>query len=176
MAVTPANLDADTLLAQAVVLAEQQARLRAIGEQLAPRDTVVELFGSESAFRRQLLDALMIRVRGEMLSAVEGLDAGNTRVLSGLNAYLDAQLKRPVIRELMQVLKEVDGGTDYIRGRIAGFNYLIAAELKSISWPHPELTARLLAASVIEAATIEFECGKRLEDMRSIFADYLYKR
>lgn len=176
MAVPPPNLDSDTLLAQALELAEQQARLRAISEQLAPRETLVTVFGSEAAFRRQLLDALMTRVRGEMLSAVEGLDAGNTRVLSGLNAYLDAQLKRPVIRELMQVLKEVDGGTDYIRGRIAGFNYLISAELKSISWPHPELTARLLAASVIEAATIEFECGKRLEDMRSIFADYLYKR
>lgn len=176
MAVTPAPPDSNTLLAQAVEFAEQRGQLRALGEQLAPRETVVKLFGSEAAFRRQLLDALMTRVRGEMLSAVEGMDAGNTRVLSGLNAYLDAQLKRPVIRELMQVLKEVDGGTDYIRGRIAGFNYLIAAELKSISWPHPELTARLLAASVIEAATIEFECGKRLEDMRGIFADYLHTR
>ena len=176
MAVTPPNLNSDTLLAQAVELAEQQRRLRAISEQVAPRDTVVALFGSEAAFRRQLLDALMTRVRGEMLSAVEGLDAGNTRVVSGLNAYLDAQLKRPVIRELMQVLKEVDGGTDYIRGRIAGFNYLIAAELKSISWPNPELTARLLAAAVIEAATIEFECGKRLDDLRGIFADYLHAR
>lgn len=169
------NTRRQQLLDSAVELAESGGRMQELRKQIGP-DQWQDAYENEVEFQRAVLDVLMSRVRADLLPPVEGIDAGNNRVVAGINAYLDAQLRRPLIRQLMQHLKEVDGGTDYIRRRISGFNYLIAAELKSISWPHPEMTARLLAAAIIEAATMEFEAGRKLDDLRQIFADYLHQR
>lgn len=125
-------------------------------------------FASEEAFRRQLMAALMVRARDEMLEISQRRAAGAARVHAAISAYLDAQLKRPALRELMLQIRETAGGQAYIRRQIAGFAILIAAELRAMGRPHPEVAARLLVAGIVEAANMEFEHGGRLEAAREL--------
>ena len=178
----PPPSPSDRLITAAVVFANQSKRLAQLDfAELCSQESVDmaaarNFFESDEVFYRELLSRLMLVVRDEMLAPLASMNAGIPRLIRAINSYLDAQLDRPLVRELMLALRRRENGADFVRSRIAAFNVLIAAELRSLSWPHPDITARLLVAVVIETATIEFERGEKSPEARAICNDYLESR
>ena len=120
----------------------------------------------------ELLDQLYDEVRDVVTKLTLNMPAGSARLQLALDAYLQALLERPGLRSLAHRLRFHPQGAKVIRQRVKGFNLMLQLELIASQWPHPEATARLCTAALIETAVAESEVGRKLPDMRRTLIGY----
>jgi AcrR family transcriptional regulator len=130
-------------------------------------------FGDLHGFRCALLSTLIDDTRDRVARVTSNMPAGVERLKLALETYLEANIQRPPLRELLSELRFTPAGVDIIRSRVAGFGVMMGVELRALGRPHPEATARLLTAAVTEIAQAEHEAGTRLPAMRGTLLRYL---
>ncbi len=139
---------------------------------LAP-EALHEAYETAHHFRCALLAALIDDTRDRVARITSNMPAGVERLKLALETYLETNLQRPPLRELLSELRFTHEGAEIIRSRVAGFGVMMGLELRALERPHPEETARLLTAAVTEIAQAEHEAGTRLAAMRDTLLRYL---
>jgi AcrR family transcriptional regulator len=139
---------------------------------MAP-EALRDAFGDLETFRCALLASLIDDTRDRVARITNNMPAGIERLKLAIETYLEANMQRPALRELLSELRFTHAGSDIIRSRVAGFGVMMGVELRALGRPHPEATARLLTAAVTEIAQAEHEAGGRLTAMRAALLRYL---
>jgi TetR/AcrR family transcriptional regulator, transcriptional repressor for nem operon len=132
-----------------------------------------QCFGGWQAYRCALLAALIDDTRARVARITSNMPAGIERLKLAVETYLETNVQRPLLRELLSELRFTDAGAELIRARVAGFGVMMGLELRALGRPHPEATARLLTAAVTEIAQAEHEAGCRLPAIRGTLLRYL---
>lgn len=130
-------------------------------------------FASERAFHVELMQLLYGGVRRSIAKLTYNMPAGLPRMKLAIEAFLAANLARPALRQMALELRSDPAGAEVIRRQVLGFMMMMELELKSIGWPRPVPSARLLTAGIVETTLAEYEAGKALPAFRSTLFDYL---
>lgn len=124
------------------------------------------------AFRIDLLSRLLDEVRDTVAKSTLGMAPGLQRAKLAIEAYLEANLARHVLRSLAHELRPHPAGAAVLRQRVFGFMMMMKLELHAMGWPRTEATARLMTAAVLETAVAEFEASRALPEMRQVIFAY----
>ncbi|SFF51870.1 hypothetical protein SAMN04488120_106155 [Fontimonas thermophila] len=131
------------------------------------------LYPSPTAFRCELLGCLIDEVRDTVARITADMPSGIGRLKLALKTYLEAQATRPALRDLLVALRFEPAGIEVMRRGLFALRTMIEAELQTAQWPHPQASARLLTAAVIDIARAEQEAQTRRDDLRATLFDYL---
>jgi len=174
---------------------DERTRLLAAGQQLAadaageplsvaavcahaglPVERFAALYPSLHDYHCELVGQLFEEVRDNVARITTNMPASTARLKLALETYLEANISRPRLRELVAALRFAPRGAAVIRKQVSGFTVMIGLELRAVGWPRPEATARLLTAALVEAAQAEHESGMRAHGMRAAVYRYLDSR
>lgn len=134
------------------------------------------LYPSLTAYHCELLGRLIDDVRDAVARITTNMPGGVARLKLALETYLEANVSRPTLRELLVTLRFDAAGIEVIRKRVSGFRVMMELELRTAQWPRPAATARLLTAAVTDIAQAEQEAGARQSGMRATLFHYLDSR
>ena len=146
-------------------------------EAIAPADAA----GFAAAFpdREAYLNALMTHGLDEVRAAVVQITLqrkpGVERLTAALTTWLDANLARPWLRDLILQQSLSPLAADTLRKRVNGFILMLQLEFETMGWPRAGLSARLAVAAMIEVALAEFEAHQIQPAMRESLLAYLRK-
>lgn len=133
-------------------------------------------FPDARAFRVGLMMQGMDDIRGEVIHNIQNRRPGGERLAAALLSWLDANLSRPWVRELVFEMTVEPGIGDQVRKRTNGFILMLQLEFETMGWPRAGSSARLTAAAMIEIAMAEFEQRAEAAELRATLLTYLQKR
>lgn len=138
--------------------------------------TFKRLYPGLNAYLGQLARVQLDEARDLLTRMTHNMPPGLPRLKLAMETYLQANLQRPLLREIMRDLRTDPAIETLMRERITGFTMMTGLELRRAKWPRPEMTARLLTTAVLETIFAEFEAGRVLPEYRATLFRYLDHR
>jgi hypothetical protein len=120
------------------------------------------------------LQWLLDEVVAETMVATEEQSPGLDRLWNGIQANLDACLRRPAIRVLASALHGHEGGQRVKRRFINGLAMTLQVELNTLGITDAAAHARVLNAMVMEAQRAETEARHALPEYRDSLRRHVY--
>lgn len=117
-------------------------------------------------------DRLLDQIARLAQRAQQLLPPGALRQWRGIEAYLNACLKRPQIHELADALFD-QGGTARVRQHHSRLTSLLGPIEADTGNGHPGKEPQTLAAMVLEAERVEHELGRAAPEYRNALRTYL---
>ena len=119
------------------------------------------------------LHKMLEDVLSEARVAAQALSPGAERVCQGVDAYLDACLRRPSLRVLLAALDGYPQALHILKLSKDMHRQQLAVDLKQMNVPLPETHARLISAMVRETHRAECDAGVPLGKFRDLLHQYV---
>ena len=130
-------------------------------------------FRDRSEFLVALHKEFHDRVFAEIERTVAGMPPGRGRLLAAANAYLDECLRHRGIRALLLEARADHAILAAIAARNRLVGQLVGADFTAMGWAHPQASAALWNAAVVEAALLELAAGGYQAELRAALAQFL---
>lgn len=133
----------------------------------------IAAFKDIEQFKGDLLTHLMDSVRADALPMLSlgTTTPGRDRIWRTMEAFLDANLRRPAMRSLAHDLRTDARALELLRRRTTGYSAVFKLELDTTGKPDSAAAARLFTTMTVDTARAEHEAGHALADMRrALFA------
>lgn len=137
-----------------------------------PVTSIADTYGDFETMLCELLGQMYDETRELLTRMTLNMPVGRSRLKLSIDAYLQALLERPGLRTLANRLRFHPQGAAVIRQRVRGFNLMLQLELKNNGWRHPEASARLATAAIIEIGLAESAAGQPLPELRETLLNY----
>lgn len=168
----------EALLDAGVAVAEQHGLSglsvnRVVAEAGVAKGTFYVHFDDRAAFVDALHQRFHARVQEAVASATEGLPPGPSRIVSGVEAYLDTCLQDRAVKALALEARSDPELDAAMSGRHERFAATAVSSFKAMGWPDATAASHLLAAMTAEIAIRELEAGRRLPAARRSLRRFL---
>jgi len=167
-----ALIDAGLRLAERTGLAGLSINLL-VEEAEVSKGTFFHHFGDRAGYLVALHRDFHDRVHAEILYAIEDLDPGKDRLLTGVRTYLDACLRDRGVRALLLEARAEPLIASEVSARNAGSAKLCEPDFRAMGWARPRENARLWVAMAAEAALVELDARRRVARIRAALADFI---
>ncbi len=161
------------LLKAGRALAERQGTAAA----LSPEDVCAEAclaspefvaqFADLSQFQQALLLIGLDEVRGALIQITLNEKPGLKRLTQAIVRWLDVNVERPWVRELILLHSGDSVIADTVRKRTNGLVLLAQVEFESTGRERAAIVARVLSGLMIETALAEYDARRALPDLRA---------
>ena len=168
----------EALLDAGVVVAERKGLIglsvnAVVAEAGLAKGTFYVHFPDRDAFVAALHERFYVGVGEAIATATAGMEPGAERLLTAIDAYLDACLASRGVKALLLEARGESGVSELVAERHARFAALAVPNLSAIGRRDAKLFARLVVAAASEAALVELERGRRVPGVRRALRDLI---
>lgn len=147
--------------------------VRICSEAHLPPESFEQHFQDMTEYLLALQQNFLDEMRDKIFKGTTGMKAGINRIKLASEIYLEGCLAGRALRAWLQEARAHPDIAEGLRRQSRPYRMVVASELKTLGWPHPEAAANIFVAMTNETVLAEHRIGQALPELREALWDFL---